>query len=63
MSSSGEILTADGKSPKSGGVPAVDWGLAPGAAAATADTPAAKRSRRPFVLAALAVVVVVGGLY
>src|SRR5579863_3041412 len=63
MSSSGEILTADGKSPKSGAAPAVDRGSPPATATATAGTPAAKRSRRPFVLAALAVVVVVGGLY
>src|SRR5580704_6756243 len=66
MSSTGEILTADGTSPKTGGTPAIDRGSAPGAVATAtvaADAPAAKRSRRPFVLAALAVVVVVGSLY
>ncbi|HSY41120.1 MAG TPA: hypothetical protein VLA79_16385, partial [Polyangia bacterium] len=63
MSSTGEILTADGKGPKSGSAPAIDRGSTPGAAVASADTPAAKRSRRPFVLAAIAVIAVVAGLY
>jgi membrane fusion protein, multidrug efflux system len=64
MSSSGEIVTTDGKSPRMGGDPAVDRGSAPGAATTGADVPAApKRSRRPFVIGALAVVVVIAGLY
>ena len=66
MSSTGEILTADGKGPKSGGAPAIERGSTQGTATAAAtatDAPAAKRSRRPFVLAALALVAVIGTLY
>src|SRR3954451_5810028 len=64
MSSSGEILATDGKSPKAAGAPAVERGSVPGAPTTGAEAPAApKRSRRPFVLAALAVVVVIAGIY
>src|SRR3954462_13625657 len=64
MSSSGEIVTTDGKSPKSGAAPAVDRGSVPGATITGGEAAApTKRSRRPLVMAALAVVVVIAGLY